>query len=156
MFAIQCIFFRGNVTDNSDSALLLVQWYPFLKPGSQEDPGAKYTMPMWIHKDASVGEWHKTLWELLLVRVVWGPGQKGQEVGGSCRFLGQRFSSKERNFHESRPLSLPRTASWATQCHEVQLKEPPLSLCLDFLFLFISKVRINLFQVTYISVIANK
>lgn len=32
----------------------------------------------------------------------------------------------------------------------VQLEGPPLSLCLDFLFLFISKVRMNLLQVIHI------
>jgi len=53
-----------------------------LDPGH---PGAKYTMPMWI--------------QIGWVRMVRGPEEKGQRVGGSCGFLGQRSSSKEINFH---------------------------------------------------------
>lgn len=99
------------------------------------DPGAKYTMPVCIHKDVSVGEWHKTLWELLLIRVVWVPGQKGQEVGGSCRFSGAVLQFQGKNLPWKQALisashsQLSDSVSWGTA-----QRTASLSLCLNFFF----------------------
>lgn len=121
------VLFRDNVTDNSDSALLFVQWYPFLKPGSPQIQVQNTQCPC-----GSIKMFQLVSDTRLCGNCYWSGwcgcrGRKAKKLGVAVGFLGQCSSSKERIFHESRPLSLPRTASWATLCHEVQLKGPPLS-----------------------------
>lgn len=125
------------------------------------DPGVKYTMPMWIQKDVSVGEWHKTCYwtELLLVRIVRGPGQKGQKGWGQLWVLGGSapVPRKETSMKAGPYLCLTQPAERLCVMR-VQLKKDRLSLCPDGLFLFISKVWMIFFQIIYkryVSVIAN-
>lgn len=63
---MQCVCYpgfclRGTVSENTSSSFSIMITIPETRKSLDPDrAGAKYTMPMWIQKDVSVGEWHKT------------------------------------------------------------------------------------------------
>lgn len=101
----------------------------------------------------------RPLRELLLVRIERGPGQKGQKGWGQLWVLGGSapVPRKETSMKAGPYLCLTQPAERLCVMR-VQLKKDRLSLCPDGLFLFISIVRMNFFQIIckrYVSVIAN-
>lgn len=95
----------------------------------------------------------RPLRELLLVRIVRGPGQKGQKGWGQLWVLGGSapVPRKETSMKAGPYLCLTQPAERLCVMR-VQLKKDRLSFCPDGLFLFIYKLRMNFFQIIYKSI----
>lgn len=116
-----------------------------------DHPGVKYTMPMWIQIDVSVGEWHKTSTGTVTGQDGAGVSAESPKGWGQLWVLGAalQFQGKKLPWKAGSYLCLTQPAEQLCVMR-VYNSEARLSLSAptDYFF-FISKVRIHFFQIIH-------